>query len=322
MGSLDGPIAAPDTTTVGGAGGASGASGATPAPAEGIPGVAPAAPTVTAVSPSYTRTPTWMWKSGGGGGNGTFRVRVDSPDLSTGAVETRNAFFTPLMPLTDGLHRLFVAERNDAGKWSGPGNAEILITAGPISHYPFDNHAMDVGINQNHGTVKGPRATPDHLGNPNGALLFDGIDDGISTGLAKYGVETNATVSAWIKTNPAEDGLFFPFAGQMGFMTRNGKEAGFYVSTGLNSSSALAAVPAGVWTHVLGTFDGRVINTYVNGVLAATEPHPGKVEWIPNPSFGDYRGLGDEFWAGALDDVRIYNHVLSVTEIKELFESK
>ena len=81
----------------------------------------PEAPSVTGVSVTANTRPTWNWTPGSGG-NGNYRYRLDNSDLSTGAAPTTLTSFTPLDPLADGNHTLYVQERDDAGNWSASGS--------------------------------------------------------------------------------------------------------------------------------------------------------------------------------------------------------
>jgi hypothetical protein len=87
----------------------------------------PDPPTVNGTTPTKNVRPTWTWSSGGGGGNGTFRYKLDDSDLSNGATETSSTGYTPGSDLPDGLHTLYVQERDTAGSWSGSGSFSILV---------------------------------------------------------------------------------------------------------------------------------------------------------------------------------------------------
>jgi hypothetical protein len=69
----------------------------------------------------------------------------------------------------------------------------------------------------------------------------------------------------------------------------------------------------GEWCHIACTFDGTTLTTYLNG--EATESTPmGPITSSPTPVLIGSDGWGSD-WIGAIDDVRIYNHALSVAEI-------
>jgi len=90
-------------------------------------------------------------------------------------------------------------------------------------------------------------------------------------------------------------------------------------------------VPAevGTWYHVVGTFDGSVIQLYVNGSFQGAHAHPYPIDYDPTrPLFigrtGECapNGEGDATWDarfnGVMDDLRIYDRVLTLDEITRL----
>ncbi|PDW02309.1 beta strand repeat-containing protein [Candidatus Viridilinea mediisalina] len=91
----------------------------------------PNAPIVTSTTNiTNSTTPTWSWTAQGGG-NGTFRYRLNDSDLSTGATETNATSFTPTAPLDEGIHTLYVQERNAAETWSPSGSFAIEVDTTP-----------------------------------------------------------------------------------------------------------------------------------------------------------------------------------------------
>jgi hypothetical protein len=82
----------------------------------------PNPPSVTGTTPTNDLTPTWSWSSTGGG-IGTYRYKLDSDDFT----EITFTSFTPSIPLSDGIHTLYVQEINAAGDWSASGSFPIVI---------------------------------------------------------------------------------------------------------------------------------------------------------------------------------------------------
>jgi hypothetical protein len=84
------------------------------------------------------------------------------------------------------------------------------------------------------------------------------------------------------------------------------------------------------WYHVVGTFDGgTVIRLYVNGSFDGQHSHPYPIDYDPTGLLFIARtgecapnGEGDATWDarfnGVIDDLRIYNRVLTVDEITRL----
>ncbi|HKP97321.1 MAG TPA: Ig-like domain-containing protein [Fibrobacteria bacterium] len=89
----------------------------------------PGKPIVKGKSPTQSKTPTWTWSSGGGG-TGTYRYRLDNDDLST-AVPIADTSYIPPTELSEGLHALYVQEKNPDGVWSLSGRFSIVIDVTP-----------------------------------------------------------------------------------------------------------------------------------------------------------------------------------------------
>jgi uncharacterized protein YjdB len=88
----------------------------------------PAAPVVTSVlqSPTVNAKPAWTWRTGGNGGAGTFRYKLDDVQLG-GQPETSDTAYTPADSLAEGLHTLYVQERDAAGNWSASGPKPLVV---------------------------------------------------------------------------------------------------------------------------------------------------------------------------------------------------
>jgi len=87
-------------------------------------------PTVTGTTPTNDTTPTWSWSSGGGG-NGTYRYKLDDSDLTSGATQTTNTTYTPVVALSEGSHTLYVQERDVDENWSNSGSFTIVVDISP-----------------------------------------------------------------------------------------------------------------------------------------------------------------------------------------------
>ncbi len=174
--------------------------------------------------------------------------------------------------------------------------------------------AADSSALGNDGTFEGD---PQWVGGQFGlALEFDG-DDWVNVGTPPDLVITEAvSITCWV--NPAQLG------GEQGFA---GLDAGYYFKAHgegvrlttpgiLDHSSANLTLEVGAWQHVAATFqpgqnEGLVF--YYNGIeterLTASAMNPGS---------GPFR-IGNNQWnehlTGMLDDVRVYNHILTEGEV-------
>lgn len=210
-----------------------------------------------------------------------------------------------------------------------PGN----ITEGLVAYYPFNGNANDESGNGNHGTVIGNvQLTTDRHSNPNGAYRFYGqplnyisVPDNESLHLSVF------TLNAWVYTDASDYGS--------GYLINKGRDInnGSYRlgvrsvgATNLYGGSNDAYMPevpeTGVWHMITGTVEGDIISFYLDGVLIDERK-------LSNPFVygnSDPLTLGMHYYSGVpsyyaypllgvLDEVRIYNRVLSPSEIKTLY---
>jgi hypothetical protein len=85
---------------------------------------------------------------------------------------------------------------------------------------------------------------------------------------------------------------------------------------------ATTPILAGRWTHIAATWDGSTALIYVNGVLDATVPGSGVIDVSEEPTLDiGYRSTSGSSWfLGSVDDVFIYNKVLSEQEVAGLMD--
>ncbi|MCX7824753.1 MAG: LamG domain-containing protein [Verrucomicrobiae bacterium] len=117
----------------------------------------------------------------------------------------------------------------------------------------------------------------------------------------------------------------------VGLMLCPGGVVGFYLGDGRdyrreNSlQSPTAAIKAGQWYHVVGTWDGREKKLWINGKLVGASAHEQPVQPGPAPlrlaAYGE-NGRAMRFLDGDLAMPAIYNRALSEAEINERFAQK
>jgi len=112
-------------------------------------------------------------------------------------------------------------------------------------------------------------------------------------------------------------------------LLKDGTRFEFLLSAASNAAQVFARSTTqpqvGTWVHLVATYDGESrMQLFVNGVLEGTQPRSGPIDYDQTrPLYlartGECGGPGEATWdaqlSGLLDDVRVYNRVLSDTEI-------
>ena len=219
---------------------------------------------------------------------------------------------------------------------------EELISTPPIGWWKFDDAsgttAVDSSGNGNDGTLNGNDHGHGH-GNGNGgtdqwitgavggALDFDGRNDYINCGNDQsLGITgTQITVAAWVRwdSNDAWSAIAMRTSSGnwddgYGLYAHSDGTVNFYV-TKYNRNRAVKAFSAdGQWHHIVGTYDGSSVRIWVDGVEGTPDSYSGDIS-NANDDFEIARGTSNRYnFNGAIDDVCIYDHVLTTGEITEL----
>jgi glucose/arabinose dehydrogenase/PKD repeat protein len=181
---------------------------------------------------------------------------------------------------------------------------------------------LDSSANQNVGTLtNGPLWTPGKYG---GAIQFDGVNDYVRVDSPNLPTG-NFTWEAWL--HPTAWSSF-----QAVMIARNdvGPEVDINGSGRLQVHSGTAlrltssgALPLNAWSHVAVTRTSGTIRVYINGVQdPVTGSHSATYNFSSCPLLigadadSGCTGLLNGYFAGRIDEVRIYNRALTATEIQ------
>jgi hypothetical protein len=173
--------------------------------------------------------------------------------------------------------------------------------------------ADSIGTNQ--GTLVGNPAWQPAGGKLGGALLFDGVDDCVTTEFIRDPAEGPFSIFAWVKGGaPGQvivsqvKGANWLMAGASdGGLTAELKSSG---RTG-QALKSTASITDGVWHRVGFVWDGSNRILYVDDIEVATDTQTSLAGTYTGLHIGAGKGLEPgTFWAGLIDDVRIYDRAV------------
>ncbi|HZP60166.1 MAG TPA: LamG domain-containing protein, partial [Opitutaceae bacterium] len=75
-------------------------------------------------------------------------------------------------------------------------------------------------------------------------------------------------------------------------------------------------VTPNVWTHLALTYDGTALRLFVNGAQVSSRAHKGAILTSSNPLQIGGDSIYGQFFAGTIDEVRVYNVALSAAQIR------
>jgi len=202
----------------------------------------------------------------------------------------------------------------------------------PVGWWNLDGDARDTSGNANHGTLVGNPSFGQGMIGP--AIDLDGSSQNVEVpdGPSLHNFVDQITVTAWI--NPLELGnssYYRTIVAKFGPSDRKD----LYLYLNVNLGAALAGpqgndwtpnipIDIGIWTHVALTYDGSAMILYKNGIALATLGVTGNLILADassnGPLFIGYNTSWIEYFSGLMDDVRLYNVVLTADEILAVME--
>lgn len=207
---------------------------------------------------------------------------------------------------------------------------QINLDSVLVAYYNFDNNVIDQSANANNGTLQG---TPTFLvGVNDNCLSFNGYNDYVELNNSLQ-LSNEFTISAWVKTTTTSQSFqtiiakyetiyFGPYAFALHFNKLN-----MWLSTGNGSHvefDSETTLEVDTWYHIIfmgSNGQGKFfIDCQLDNAIAA----------IPNLTQNDdivtigrqalYLGGGANYadWDGEIDELRVYNRVLTDDEISVL----
>jgi hypothetical protein len=221
-----------------------------------------------------------------------------------------------------------------------------IPTNGLVAEYLFDTDASDTSGNAYNGTLNGNAAVS------GGLLTLDGTGDFVSIADADdfsftdgAGTDEAFSISLWVKStiSPAAQQLVSKFNNNVAvewyLQFLGGGNAGKVALTigdgGTDNTPIIYAIGSTVytqnqWHHIVATYDGSESETGItiyldnaddSATTGETPTYTGTANTSQRVLLGarDQGGTAGAYFAGDMDNVRIYNRELSASEVTQLF---
>ena len=203
-------------------------------------------------------------------------------------------------------------------------------TSGLLSWYPFNGNANDESGNGNDGTVNGAVLTANRTGTANAAYTFDGTSSYISLS-GNTSVVDDVSLSFWMRPPNTNDGylldrdicttandwaIYWADNGEIGL--RYGMNGNDYFIQGVSAS-------VGAWHHAVAVRDvtASELRLYLDGQLAGSISFPaGSFSNTALPVLvgeSNCNSGSNPNFLGDIDDIGIWNRVLTAQEVHNLF---
>ena len=241
-----------------------------------------------------------------------------------------------MLPSSDTWWTVKVRDAYGSTIYADP--VRVGLPVGVISYWKLDEAEgiiAEDAAGDNHGVLLGePQWQPD-VGQKDGALQLDGIDDYISTDFVLNPADGPFSVFAWVNSSVPGgvvisqlDGIGGSGETWLGTEAVSGKlmtglvapPVGRFVPKPLISESVITD---GQWHNVGFVWDGAHRFLYVDGVEVAKDAAAQNP--LKSATGGLYIGSGENleagtFFSGLIDDIRIYDKALSAEEVAALAE--
>ncbi|MFT3846031.1 MAG: T9SS type A sorting domain-containing protein [Lacibacter sp.] len=258
-----------------------------------------------------------------------------SAELSFGVIPHTNG----LAPYTDANVGYLQGKLDDIRIYDAAmSDAQVLQLyqselLGLVAYYPFNGNANDESGNGNNGTVNGAALTADRFGDANKAYTFTNPNHISVLNSNLFGNEFS--LSYWYKVNSyfgqrgvisnvaipnggfqqSSDGTSFSYI--LGYSFTGGYSPNYFYANYTMQESLSQ------WHHLVLTYKklgdySSETRLYIDGDLKKSDAHTMPITFTPNATFYIGQNHGGLNFQGDLDEIRIYNRVLSSNEIAQL----
>lgn len=235
--------------------------------------------------------------------------------------------------------------QNSVSSASGEELSVSSLKTGLVAYYPFTGDAKDRSGNRNNGKVHKAILTTDRFGTPNSAYLFNGFSSYIRIADdSLFDLTNNFSISTWFKMNQYAstynvsmivskvDGDIGSGGFTYGIWNPNHNNTtqivNFQANDHFNTDTypdTSGIVSTNQWYNFIVTYDNlnAILKYYLNGNLILSKNLQFNVLTndldvnigYSKSTYGTYL----DYFNGSIDEVRIYNRVLSQPEVNNLY---
>jgi len=236
---------------------------------------------------------------------------------------------------TSGAHNVTTIVRDNQG---GQAKHTWLLTVDAFLVMPFDSNTLpvtDYAGYDNNGTLNG--ATWTSSGKVGGAYSFDGVNDYVqisdNVNLDGNGTWSQLTIDFWMRIAATQNGKRIiakrgstsgTYSYQVGFQTANGRLYFDVWNSALYEVEYTTLLSVNAWHHIVCVYkSGTGSKIFVNGTdVNAVQVGTGSITGLIAKSRGQALFFGcrygtQDFFAGLLDEVRIYSKALNQTQFAQ-----
>jgi len=210
-----------------------------------------------------------------------------------------------------------------------------IPTEGLVAYYSFDSDAdstvFDASGNEAHGVFVGfPMWDAGVVGK---AIDLDGIESYVDIGTqgGLFDFTDQITLMAWVNQRDAGNGEHNEWIskGDHAWALKHRLDP-FYEFFIYNGTWVVCRTEDAdeiishnnEWHHFAGTYDGFLLNLYIDGEWRAETEHEGTIDYTDyGVNLGRNTEYTDRLFNGLLDEVRIYDIALDETQVKAIYDA-
>ena len=198
-------------------------------------------------------------------------------------------------------------------------------TSGLVAAYGFEAGtgvvATDASGRGNDGTLQGASWAVG-AGRHGSGLAFDGTNDLVTVADdASLDLSDEMTLEAWVRPTTTRSSRAVLLKEGTGgpvyalHASASGRRAAGSVTTAGLAEAVGPRLQTDVWQHLAATYDGSTVRLFVDGAQVAQQATSGPITTSDGALRLGGSPLTSAFFAGTLDDVRVYNRALTPAEI-------